>query len=512
MLAVSLLFVYAPTFFIEFGIHNDYSIKDTLDEFSFRRLTSYLRHTESMHLCYVGRPLNAILFNIHEAMFHTITDFAYGRVISSLVASACAVLLFRFLQSECRVKPAPAFAVSFSIFTIPSCYVYLLWHTNFIPGIFNVLFASCLYGFVHLVWRRYDDDRKRLVMFGLLPALFLLVSSFLIYPPSTFSFLIFSFAMAVFAADSRWPQIRRYIVRDLTLVTLAMGIYYAVCKVLVFPLFRWYFGSKFTTWDPVTYSYSLSLNANHWIGIVRELARIGLRLWHTDTCSSLMPSVLAITFGVSAAMVLRRKYRGEGGDVSGNYLLQRWITGVVILLLSLSPILVSPGGFVAYRTVFVPIALLAMLFVGALCSIAGAMKFGRFLPRFVALFVVIVALVSQRNLVNIAVNANMEYNFLRSRLTDLRNYEIHPVRIQIERPPEESVFVDYPLHLDLALIACESIVHFVAEEMNIDRNKYVIEYFDYKKMARNDADDVLQIDMNDLLYRKHVRRVTNGRH
>ena len=47
----------------------------------------------------------------------------------------CAVVLYRFLRRECDAQAPLAFASAFSIFTLPSCYTYVIWQTNFIPGI-----------------------------------------------------------------------------------------------------------------------------------------------------------------------------------------------------------------------------------------------------------------------------------------------------------------------------------------------------------------------------------------
>lgn len=510
MLAVSLLFVYAPTFFIEFGIHNDYRVKDIPDGFKFWPLTNYLRHTESMHLCYVGRPLNAILFNIHQGFFEKVNDFAYGRVVSFAVAAVCAVVLYLFLRRECHAKASLAFASAFSVFTLPSCYTYVIWQTNFVPGIFNVFFATCTYGYFHYCYDRCVRERWKMLCFVAIPTVLLLVASCLIYPPSAFTFLLFPFALALFAGDEAWRRSRQKVAWAVSLVAGAMATYYVVNKGILFPLFRWYFKERFRSWDPASYEFGVKLSLQHIMDVLADLARIGLRLWDTDIYSPLMPILLVAVFGVSAGVALRRGMREPGGRPAWALLLQRWGTGTAIVSLCLAPILVSPGGFVAYRIVFVTAALLSLLFVNALWKIATAIASRRTASYLMAFVIVMVAITSQRTLVNMAMDASIEYNFFRNRLIRLIHYDKHPVRIQIRTTPEEAVFVDYPLYFDLAYLACnhglmDSIVHFITEELHIRRSDYVIECYDVNQRLPEAGNDVLQLDMNDLLYRKALK-------
>ncbi len=244
--------------------------------------------------------------------------------------------------------------------------------------------------------------------------------------------------------------------------------------------------------------------------VLANLARIGLRLWGTDIYSPLMPLLLLAVFGVSAGVALRRWTREPVGRSAWALLLQRWGAGIAITGLCLAPILVSPGGFVAYRIVFVTIALLSLLFVKALWRIATAIPSRRTAPYLMAVLVVMVSVTSQRTLVNMALDASIEYNFFRNRLVKLIHYEKRPVRIQIRTTPEEAVFVDYPLYFDLAYLACnhglmDSIVHFITEELQISRSDYLIESYDVNERLPEASDDALQLDMNDMLYRKALK-------
>ena len=126
--ALAMLLLYLPAFVFDFGVHNDYMA------WSYRNDKCCLRFPESTHLLAVGRPLGALLLNLHFAAFGDIKSLAIGRAVSWLTMIAAYYIFCLTLIKKYRLSHLFSITTGFLIFLLPSAILYVIWLTNFVPG------------------------------------------------------------------------------------------------------------------------------------------------------------------------------------------------------------------------------------------------------------------------------------------------------------------------------------------------------------------------------------------
>src|ERR1017187_7708416 len=69
------LLIFAPSLFLDFGVYNDYWL------WSYNHHKCCFSFPETAHLFWVGRPLGALLLNLHFLSLDTAGDLSAGRVV-----------------------------------------------------------------------------------------------------------------------------------------------------------------------------------------------------------------------------------------------------------------------------------------------------------------------------------------------------------------------------------------------------------------------------------------------
>src|ERR1039457_1968009 len=193
IVVISALFIliFAPSLFQDFGIFNDYWI------WSYNHHQCCIYFPETSHLFWIGRPLGALLLNLHFLWFDKARDLSVGRAVSLLFLMGTLGIAATLFQRSLNVGRHTAWALSTLVFLLPASLLYVLWLTNFVPGTLNVFLATLAYFLVDRSYSAHRVSKRRLLAaFGYS----LLLLSFYIYPPTSYFFLVFTAARVVFSA------------------------------------------------------------------------------------------------------------------------------------------------------------------------------------------------------------------------------------------------------------------------------------------------------------------------
>jgi hypothetical protein len=133
------LVVFTPAFLMEFGFCNDYTFLTP------NAYEPWAGFPETRSLLHIGRPVGALLLNLQMLTIHSLTAIKMWRVISFLLASASAAILYGYSRHRLGLKDFWAAALAFGFLTAPPVQVYVLWATNVMPGTFNMFLSLCVY-------------------------------------------------------------------------------------------------------------------------------------------------------------------------------------------------------------------------------------------------------------------------------------------------------------------------------------------------------------------------------
>lgn len=523
VLALLLTLIYLPAFTNEFGFHNDYRVRDIFDySFDYTSIRGMLKHMESMHLLYVGRPVNAFAFNLHQSLFQHISDFAWGRLITHIVTIILAACFFFFARTELEIRFPEAFVLSLAVFCLPSFQLYTLWLANFIPGALNLLIATCVFFISYYGWARAPVVFSRANIISIAASSALLLICCLNYPPTALFILVYLF---LFIAYSKRPiEFISLVSKRILFLTLYVLVGYMIFhKLIFFPWMRDYWGSEFVSYDPDTYSFSLVPNANL-INFVVDSFGYGLASWMPEVEHVSVPIINATVVLIAAGLWLCLppvKYDSLSIDVQARAGLEKLRLLVLTAGFSLAPFLVTPNSFVAYRIEVTWFAIMTIVIMGGyflvfrtialyLPSRSGAAR-----AMLMTIAALGISLSTSKNVGAMVGNAHTELAFFRAQLGELgAASRARPARILVVLPPRYSLFVTQNIPLDLGYTATNysglmyGIIHMVAEELGVPRARYKFDSIGAEEFAKCEAcasADIV-IDM-----RKIAKRVASGR-
>jgi hypothetical protein len=497
-LFVVMVFVFSPFFTTDFGFHNDYRVRDQV---------VYTQHAEYVHLLYVGRPVNAVLFNWHQSLFTHVADFKAGRVASFVATFIAAALFFLYLSRRVKVDSATAFTMALVAATLPPCVLDAGWLSNAVPGPFNLVMAAVAYGVLDAGWRLVQR-RVRAGIIAVVAGWPLLVAAFLNYPPTTLVVLLPAFVRILAASRPPWEDVRRLVLRDLILTGAAMVAYFALHRFVLTPYFTRTLGTAFTSWDTKTYTFAVSFSWHEWTARLGQALRVAGNLWSTSS-GWLLPATIAFVSAV--ALVATSSSAGrQTAAARWRFSVERIVLLVLIGGFMLSPVLLPPNGFVAYR-VIVPFAAAAgCLAVWAVLTLAGVVpvRRGGSIVRTVAVlgFVLFAAVGGRRIALAMSQNAAAELAFYRSHLVPLQSVPAgSSARIDIRLLPQGTSLIGTRLPLELSGLASneglfmDAIVHCVAEEMGVPRDRYTIRTFRFSERPPPRGTGVIVVDLGDAI-------------
>lgn len=523
ILALLLTLIYLAAFTNEFGFHNDYRVRDIYKySFDYTSLEGMLKHMESMHLLYIGRPVNAFAFNLHQSLFQQISDFTWGRLVTHIVTIILAACFFLFARIELEIRRAEAFVLSLAVFCLPSFQLYTLWLANFVPGTLNLLIATCAFFISYYGWARTPVVFSKANVVSIAASSVLLLTCCLIYPPTALFIVVYLFLFIAYSKRS--IEFVSLISRRILFFTLSVLVGYTIFyKLIYFPWMRNYWGSEFLSYDAATYSFSLVPN-ERLIDFVVDSFGYGFASWMPEVEHISVPIINAAVVLIAAGLWLclpSVKYDSIAIEVQAKNGLEKLWLLLLTLGFSLAPFLVTPNSFVAYRIEVAWFAIVTIVIMGGYFFVFRAIAL--YLPsraRAVRVMLMVITALSisfstSSNVEAVVENARTELGFFRSRLGELKAAsQERPARILVVLPVRYSLFVTRNINLDLAYTATNysgllwGIIHMVAEELDVRRENYT--YFsvraeDVAKCEPCASADIV-IDM-----RKIAKRIASGR-
>ncbi|NCC03024.1 MAG: hypothetical protein EOM37_03100 [Proteobacteria bacterium] len=300
--------------------------------------------------------MGGILLNVHFMLFEQIADFKFGRVLSTAVLVILYWVSYRLLKKDYEGDPRVCALVAFLFSLLPSMLLYVYWLANFIPGLLTMLLAAISYGLVSASRTKSGKSWKR-YFFGGYGLLFL---TFLIYPPTSYYFLVFVAWRALMgqSTPARGPVDKSFL--DIFMVGFLSAAYFVVAKIVSN---RWLVTLIFNAnGQPITKEYVLSVGgslAEH-INVFIDLVVQSFSLWFVGW----VPDSLILAVGVIFACICIWLYKRGPVEVRGRILV--WCA---CFFIAAAPMLVASGGFIALRNAIIG----AILFLIAIVNLLAYM-------------------------------------------------------------------------------------------------------------------------------------------
>jgi hypothetical protein len=365
LLIVALFFTaFWPALTTVFGAHNDYLI------WAYDNKECCLAFPESKHLVAIGRILGAVGLNAYFALFTDVESLTYGRLFGTVFLIGVFFLFQWILIARMRLNPWVGTIVSATVLILPSSILFTVWLANFVPGTLTVALAALAFVLVHQARDAATPEKRRnLTVAGW----GVFIASLFIYPPSSLAFLLFPVLFALFADDAGWQKERAFIFRQVAYLVGLLFAYFLFTKFINFPLFTWLVPALRDYVMPTeNYQVALSLDLTERVNLLIELLWTVFNLWGAN----FVPWLCVVVAGLPAAVLA---IKGLGTYRAGNPVLfragvERVLVAGVILALSLSPVMATKGGFIAFRILFAPTAIAAAFFLWAVYTITQGVR------------------------------------------------------------------------------------------------------------------------------------------
>jgi hypothetical protein len=447
---------YLPLLTANFGRHNDYLLwacdtSGVLKQFP-----------EMWHLLAIGRPLGAILLNLHFTCLHSLSDFVISRWVALVVTLVSAWLLAEHLMRRPRVPLPMAVCAAACVFLSPASQLFVSWLTNFVPGTLTVLVSLLAYRTLDggqgdasvraslLRWRRFVIGEA------------LYVFALLIYPPSALFVLVPAFSNLVFTPLAQWPETRRRLVRDVAFVGVGMLTYFAGVRYVYLPIVVRYWPLVGITMEQNRggpYTLTVGFNLHYWARNLREIVFVAFGgPWHAvverKTATRLAKLVCAGLLLESIWRVVRSRGAIGSPKVSVSWACQALLVGIGLFVLSEVPSIVAQvDGIAGYRVVFPAEAMVALLvfgFFSAMRPRPGRDEWVAFRPIFPVALLLVCSSLAFWNMRNVAASAVAELNYFRR---ELATVDLSTIRqLHVICPSLRGLFLDVPVKMDFSFL------------------------------------------------------------
>jgi hypothetical protein len=481
------LVAYLPICFMDFGIHNDYLI------WSYNHRKAVFPETH--HLLMIGRPLGALLLNLHFYFIKTIGDLAISRFLACACSFVCAWQLASYLHKRLQVAWFAALVASVCVFTLPSMQLFVVWATNAVPGCLTVLLAILSYLLLDRTDARVLLQRPRTrTVFYLAASETLFLGALLIYPPSALFVLVFTAAHILYSPLAAWPATRARAIRDVVVFGTGMLVYFVFTKWLLLP--------ALSAWNPrcrevlerltanTEYSFEASFDPAIYLERFARISRIAVGGVFDLVAGDQAAMVISGAGGVMIlAAVLGRLMRvgkhsqdpATGQLPPAGWRIESLVSGAVVIFIMNAPnLLAAGGGFTCYRVLFALSATMVLFLLNCVNWVIGVA------PAIIRARLAIVAgmllagsstLIAHRNLVSTAAQANRELTFVRQSIRDVDFSKVR--KIVVVRASPGNDLHDLTLRGEFAQMATNNcfiwgIVDVVLRELRVDRSRLVI--------------------------------------
>jgi hypothetical protein len=439
--------VFSPNVFAVYGLHNDYEMLNYK--------SSHFFHPEAEALFAIARPVAALLTNLTMLPVNTLADFRWTRIFSILTVCFLGSQMISLCIQRLRTRAQDAIALSLVTFLVLPFIYSVINATAWSPHLVTVLIAFVSYRIlsdsnVLLIaflgkagWRDIRPlTRQAWGYFRLKPVwLACLVYQLALYdyPPNALILVLFPIIAVLF---SRMPASFRtaIAVRDIFFIGGNVFFFLLTAKVIYLPFVRLFtsLGTGISANAPLgplatrlTATYRFDFNADPGAALARlkNLLKVTGDLWFLPQTGAHLFVGAVVLVAIIAANILpllvqRNGLRSEM-ESAGNLSRLRFelrplpqaITlaiPIVCFVMAGSAILASATGFVTYRTIAIPTAVVAIMFIFSVRSSVGTAWWGIGSPFAAA---GTVADLSMALVVCVAIAANFYVNDLTMRLS-----------------------------------------------------------------------------------------------
>lgn len=476
------LLVYLYYISFQFGIHNDYRALDRLINIDdIKSFYDIFYHVESVHLLVIGRPLNAILFNLQQMTITSIDSFRLWRIFSALTLVSALVIFYDANKriGLCKLRNRLVFLILF----MPASIVYIFWVTNFVPGSLTVCISATAY------WLMSRCLIKK-TWFYQSSGILVTTICMLIYPPCALSIIIPAGLYCLYGNDL--IIIKRIVRYSIIWLASSFIVSFALNKLVFFKLFAMHYGSSFVSYNPSQYNYSIGITPALIANVFSSLM-VGLETVFVDNYLLAFLCAAIICVGLFLYSVkIRILSRVHNKTLVWKD--SRIRSFFILYAISFAPALVTKS-FVAYRLLFAMSALTLFLIIFSLSNLIQFFWIRRrFIRNLVSCSIVGVYIYQFSNLTGLYVkNSVTEYNISKNALINIPQRE--NILIRIAHEPDGTQFSSQSLLYEMGYTATThgtpiySILHFAASDLGISRYKYQIDETQHFCGIKHETDD-----------------------
>lgn len=400
--------VYSPNVIQVFGVHTDY---DNL----FTRNPHFL-HPEAGHLFAVARPIAALFTNLMMLPVASLSDYRWTRLFSIFTLCVLGTQMIGNSVLLLRVRWQHAAAIAIATFVVPGFTYSVLVAAAWAPHLLTILIAFAAYttlgrsnlqSIPFLISADRRDYpilyRQLLNYFAARPvwgACLLYQLALYDYPPTALIVAVFP---AIGILFSQAPRTYRTLLalRDICFIGTNLIFYFVSVKLIYFPFIRHFTSlnidipaanlSPFLARLTAPYRFTLEMHPGQIVTRLAHLMSVTGDLWFLPQARIHLLVGVVVLVAVMATNIAAtfRRGRGEGGRAMYRETADRLrfgarnsegtVTASVLaacFIISGAPILAASGGFITYRTVAVPTAVVSIIFIYSLSVIAETLSNG----------------------------------------------------------------------------------------------------------------------------------------
>jgi hypothetical protein len=406
VVAFAIVVAFSPNILVVSGIHNDY-------EMLYYRSPGFF-HIEAGSLVAIARPVSTLLTNLPLIAVHSLSEFRWTRIFSTLSLCFLAAQMTAICVHQLHTRMWDAAIIvlatflGYSVLNAPAWVAHLL--PVFVCFVSYIVLSQSniqLLSFIELFARKEYGALLRQVLAYLSlhvvwKACLIYQIAFYDYPPIALILVLFPLVGALF---SKAPTGFRTFValRDLAFVCANVVFFSLTTKLIYFPIVRHFTslgspdasppqGPPFLARMAATYHFDFNLDlVAAWDRLV-DILRVSGDLWFLPQANVHVLvgplAVIAIACANGTTYLARRRRSGRQDMLAGTVVSQlsfvsssatAWFAiavPVACIVVAASPVLAASGGFVTYRTVTVPCAIVAIVSIFAIRCVVEALWAG----------------------------------------------------------------------------------------------------------------------------------------